>query len=199
MGEVRFGVESRDGKRRSSTWKVWSPRKTNDVYIACRTIGAFKASLHQSGHCHIGFAPKFVADQAPHGSRLRTDRYASRWTQPVDSLGIVLAIRIVLPHSSVSIPQKTPRDAIVVWLAEPAQGTAVTIAVLLAPPSWKAAGNPVGHYDLGNGSRVWVRYACAAWTPPKPSTFSGASVTRFAEGANVDLATEGDLRAIVVV
>ena len=98
-------------------------------------------------------------------------RFASRWTRQADAQGVVRAIRIVLPPGSVSIPQKRLREGNVEWLAEPAHGTAVTVGVFLAPPTWKATGQPVGYYDLGNGSRVWVRHSCAAWTSPKPSTF----------------------------
>jgi hypothetical protein len=49
----RFAVGSLDGLR-SSEWVVFWSTKTSDVYIATRALGGvFKASIHESGQCHI--------------------------------------------------------------------------------------------------------------------------------------------------
>ncbi|MCI0724185.1 MAG: hypothetical protein L0338_35275 [Acidobacteria bacterium] len=50
---VRFGVGDPAGAR-SSEWLVLWSSSTSDVYIAARTLGGLlKASLHESGRCHI--------------------------------------------------------------------------------------------------------------------------------------------------
>lgn len=50
---ARFGVGDPTGLR-SSEWVVMWKSDTSDVYLAGRTLGgSFKASLHQSGICHI--------------------------------------------------------------------------------------------------------------------------------------------------
>jgi hypothetical protein len=50
---MRFGIGTAPG-RRSSEWLVmWKPR-SSDVYLASRTLGGvLKASIHESGKCHI--------------------------------------------------------------------------------------------------------------------------------------------------
>lgn len=50
---ARFGVGDPTGLR-SSEWVVMWKSDTSDVYLAGRTLGgSLKASLHQSGRCHI--------------------------------------------------------------------------------------------------------------------------------------------------
>lgn len=77
----RFGAGLRDG-RRSSEWAVAWRSTSSDVYVMTRTLGgALKASVHESGRCHVrapdpaswrspGAPPRFldvwtIAPQAP--------------------------------------------------------------------------------------------------------------------------------------
>lgn len=72
---VRFSV-GEPGKR-SSVWRLWGTKKTNDLYLASRaSAGIFKYSFHASGDWRLqGLAHE--AWRGP-GSLVRPDRHPER-------------------------------------------------------------------------------------------------------------------------
>jgi hypothetical protein len=83
-----------DGQRSPSTWRVWSGRRSLDIYIASRHIPVVKMSLHQSGH----WKTSVDGPDVPIG--LKPGEYLDKWAKPADiHPGIVHGFTIFMPWS----------------------------------------------------------------------------------------------------
>lgn len=176
---LRFGIS--DGALRAATWKLWTPSKKVDVYLACRALhGELKASLHTSGKWHVGYTGQFYQEKvASSGGQGPKNRFVQEWSRPRPlSSGITLAYRILTPYSAVSSPIGA-KDAVVTWLPNCPPGKATEIDIFLIPAYKHVTGWPgkntmgarlVGCYALPNGDSVWVVY----WVTDMPD-LSGTS------------------------
>lgn len=193
--EIRFGVESADGKYRSSTWKVWSGGP-DDVFVVCRDIsGAVKASFHRSGHWHLAFDKNVVNTTFPKDSPARTDRFFLRWMHELDASIATLSLRILLHAGSITIPQDQPRKHDVRWLPAPPPEQCVVVAVIFAPAEWSPSGSAVGHFDLKNGPRVWVRYGHGQ--APPSQTWRVSALHPLSPNASQTIAAGEGLRILI--
>ncbi|MCK0517849.1 hypothetical protein [Williamsia sp. DF01-3] len=78
LDRLRFAVGDPDGAR-SSTWRVWTVKKSADVYVAVRTIaGIEKVSLHESGNYAYGVTEQVRAHFVEDGE----SRLHDTWTRP---------------------------------------------------------------------------------------------------------------------
>jgi hypothetical protein len=166
---VRFVVGSQDGFR-GSTWRCWIPgRAKNDIYLAPRSIaGSYKISLHQSGDWRLALTEQFEKKLRSEGrwndgiGRLLAQWPRSRTIGP----DTVLAFRIVVPHSAVTIPSDPavlPRE--MVWIDPPTPGRSVEVSLLIIErelPQHKWPGQSamktqfVGRMPLPNGHTVCI-------------------------------------------
>lgn len=160
----------------------------DDVYLWCRESKHLKVSLHQSGSCHEAFACAFVQGHAPADSSLRKQRKVEQWQRDVDPKRALLAYRVVLHGGGVTTPQSSPRDDRVVWLAEPPTGKHVVVGVVFAPPDWAGQGDPLAHYDLSDGSRLFLRHWVSTWVFPAQQS---GQAQYFGNHGKHDLAKDG--------
>lgn len=121
----RFAVGEAIGAR-SSEWVVmWKPER-NDVYLAGRTLGgAFKASIHESGRCHV---------RAPDPSAWRGEgtapKFLDAW-QIEPAANYAFPIAVVFPQPELRVGEwKQHRDKGTVWLTAEV-GAGVEVAVFL--------------------------------------------------------------------
>jgi hypothetical protein len=94
---VRFYAALDDGRRSPSTWRVWMPTNSSDVYIASRHLaGIMKTSLHESGRWQTSFNRDDLmpADNAG----LAPSRHLDRWARPNEfAEGYTQALTIICP------------------------------------------------------------------------------------------------------
>lgn len=121
----RFAIGEPKGAR-SSEWVVmWKPER-NDVYLAGRTLGgAFKASLHESGRCHV---------RAPDPSKWRgvgkSPRFLDVW-QIDPAANYAFPFAVVFPQPELRIGKwQQHRDRGTIWLPAEA-GAGVEVALFL--------------------------------------------------------------------
>src|SRR4051812_11983343 len=90
---VRFLVEDSVG-RTSSTWRVWSNGKSDDVYFAHRdAAGELKGSLHVSGHWQYGMTQERVKTASNVRGWNGKSRHIMRWDRPPEMApGLTLAV-----------------------------------------------------------------------------------------------------------
>lgn len=122
---TRFGVGDPSGLR-SSEWVVMWKSDASDVYLAGRTLGGYlKASLHQSGRCHIR-AP----DQRFWQSTRTPPPFLDTWTINQESQ-YEFPFGIIIPASELRRSGWAKhKDKGTIWIpAKPA--TSVEIAVFL--------------------------------------------------------------------
>ena len=94
MAELRFAVSSSATGLTSATWKLWSGRNAEDVYLACRELGAnLHVSLHQSGQWHVRL---FVGDDR--GPEISTQLHTANWRQSLPIVGV----RIHTPDDAIT-------------------------------------------------------------------------------------------------
>jgi len=166
---IRFGITDGSGKR-AATWKCWTPIGVgkSDVYLTCRSIGyALKVSLHQTGEWHIAYSEKFFAENQDALADRPQGRFIDKWTRPSEiAPGVTLALRIITPHSAVSIPIASLKRTIT-WIPIPPPSQAVEICTFFTSPhalvsSWPGRNSMqtklVGSMLLDNGEKIWVVY-----------------------------------------
>ena len=121
----RFGVGDLSG-RRSSEWVVmWKPT-TSDVYVATRTLGGIlKASIHESGRCHIR-APDPASWRSPDVA----PRFLDVWLiDPRATFAFPFAI--VIPESELRNAEwASYRDRGTIWIPVE-QGRGIEVATFL--------------------------------------------------------------------
>ncbi len=199
---VRFCIADEDRKLRAASWKVWSPKGKNDVYVACRELGgAIKVSLHESGFWHLGYDQKFYDEKIPKDFVGHSDRFALKWIRPSENFpGVTFAIRILTPHSSVaSVFESLSKLHII---KPPVEDRAVEVGIFLSVPtsmitSWPAKksmkSDLVGTYELPNQSRVWV----VSWECEIPDFSALSKKAKRFQGVDDDEIPDS-LRAIVL-
>src|SRR5687767_14251758 len=98
---VRFGV-GEPASDRSSVWRVWVPKGSNDVYIAARTLGGtLKVSLHVSGRWRTAFTSESASRGVP-WLQPGTDRALEKWNRPAEFVpGVTRAFVVTIPSSEV--------------------------------------------------------------------------------------------------
>ncbi len=108
--ELRFQVGTK--YKAATSWKI-NKRKSEktglaEIYIFCRPLGdSIKVSLHASKQWHIAFASESTSKE--HGFE---KRFLKTWNEPEQINGIIPALRIITPISSVSTRQKSPHKKI---------------------------------------------------------------------------------------
>ena len=199
---IRFGIS--DGKLRAATWKLWTPSKKSDVYLACRALGGeLKSSLHESGKWHVSYTQKFFENKL---AGRKQNRFVQTWPRPTPiTAHVTLAYRIVTPHSAVTSPINATENA-VCWIPNcPAQNATEidvfiisfkTAAVVGWPGKGKMGTKCLGCYDLPNGESVWVVH----WVIDMPdlSNAFGTKRPRFQyyKGKTKEDLKSGNFRAI---
>jgi hypothetical protein len=156
-----YSIRNSDGKLRAATWKLWTPSKKSDVYLACRALGGeLKSSLHESGQWHVSYTQKFFQDKL---TGRRQNRFVQAWPRPTPIIaGVTLAYRIVTPYSAVT-SQITAADKNVMWLPNCPSNRATEIDVFIIS-STSVVGWPgknmgtklIGSYNLPNDESVFA-------------------------------------------
>jgi hypothetical protein len=201
---IRFGI-SDGNKYRAATWKLWTPARKSDVYLACRSFGdALKASFHQSGDWHIADSKAFFEENSISELPRRQDRFIEKWHRPESIIpGATLAFRIITPYSAVTIPLGREGKNII-WLPNCPESQATEIVIIITTPGVFLSGlsgknitdtKLVGSYILENGEAVWVVYRIG--NIPN-LTFTGSPNAGFFKGHNKEDLSTGNLRAILV-
>lgn len=170
---IRFVVGTPGGLR-SSTWRCWTPASgKSDVYLAPRNlVESFKVSLHERGlhekeSWQTGFTSEAKRKLVAEGRWTGGSRLTSQCPKPTETApGCVLAFRILVPASAVSIDsatEKVPKD--LVWIPPPPTDRAVEIALIMTAPGTKTTGWPgrramstglVGDFPLNSGEHLWL-------------------------------------------
>lgn len=127
---------------RSALWRVFTGRKTSDVYIGARAIaGEVRVSLHERGPWRFAFTEK-------HQRRPRSfvppeeDRARYKWSRPAEfAPGLTRAFLIVVASSELRAPRgPDPLKKPAVWLPPPPEGYEIDINLFFArnalPGSW---------------------------------------------------------------
>ncbi len=202
--ELRFGIATVAGYR-AATWKLWTdgPEDTPELYLACRALGGhLKTSLHASGHWHTAYSKETFAADVKEVASPGTDRFLERWPRPSPlAPGMVLAFRIVTPSSAVTSPMSFV-DADVLWFANPPEGKATEISIILVAASTTVTGWPgrrswgtslVGSLQLGGAETAWVVYRVID-LPKSPALPEGSF--RFYKGRGPADLQSANLRAL---
>lgn len=118
-GAVRFRLVGEAGLT-STSWIVWTTRRTDDVYVAGRqSAGWTKVSLHASGVWQHGVVKERTTELGVHPD----DRLFSRWTHhPERATGWTLAVLIVVPHGELRAPHKPPEATKIREIPAPGRG-----------------------------------------------------------------------------
>jgi len=200
---IRFGIS--DGRRRrTATWRVWTPPGKADVYLACRALGGtLKASLHQLGSWHVAYSQKAFERDVEGAIPSKNDRFLQKWPWPRPiAAGVTLAFRIVTPCSAATSPMGAA-DRKAIWLPNCPSQRATEIDIMIISPTTPVSGwsgkntmgtTPVGSYKLENGESVWVVY----WVVDMPNLATATQGTgRFYRGRSKEDLQSDTLRALV--
>ena len=127
--EIRFAVGSPSGLR-STSWRIWSARNTQDVYMAPRKMaGIKKTSFHKSGSWSYSFiSSEKVLSQLPEN----VSRHTDIWQRP-ESLGggWWRGYEIIVPWTELRRwPDREPGD--IVFAPPPPYGCWTCIEVFFA-------------------------------------------------------------------
>lgn len=200
---IRFGITDGQGHRAAS-WKLWTPSRASDVYLACRELGGtLKVSLHETGNWHVAYS-QTTFDADVYGIvPSQKDRFMDTWTRPKPiAPGVTIAFRIVTPYSAVTTPLYKPGKNIT-WIPNCPSPCAIEIDIILVSPTTPVTGWPgknktgtqfIGSYDLSNGDSVWAVY----WIIDMPNLASATQgVGSFYRGRSKEDLKSGNLRAFV--
>lgn len=129
---VRFSV-GEPGKR-SSVWRLWGTKKTNDLYLASRaSAGIFKYSFHESGDWRLQLIARDHRDGpafAYHG--LKDGRLLDRWSRPASRGGWTEMLSIWVPWSDlIAIPNDPEPGVDAQWMTAPKKHHAVEFRLFL--------------------------------------------------------------------
>jgi hypothetical protein len=133
MAGLRVIVGEEDECPRSQLWRIFTGRKTSDVYIGSRPIaGEVRVSLHERGPWRFAFTEKH--QQRPNSLVPREeDRARHKWERPPEfAPGLTRAFIIVVPSSELRAPRTPdPLKKPAVWLPSPPGGSQVEIDLFL--------------------------------------------------------------------
>ena len=199
---IRFCVH--DGKgRRSASWKCFSPRGKEDVYLTCRELrGTIKASLHESGACHLAYEVRGLERVPSALASAGKSRFIDTWqVKPSAASGAVLAVRIITPRASVATEDNDLGGLACAPI--PSEGGAVEFYVIVTPEILKEGDWPgkrgsetslIGSYALPSGRVVWV-----VWKEiPMPEIAPIAGHLRYFAGRSKTDLSSADLRLIAI-
>ena len=147
----RFGVRNHNGAR-SSEWVVIWKTNTSDVYLATRTLGGImKASLHETGHCHV---------RAPDPQKWRgvgdQPRFLDVWNIDV-SANYQFPFAVVIPEQELRHGEWAQHhDKGTIWI-EAAPGRGVEIAKFLVRAN--------GDLSYSPEASGWSTMIVDAWVP----------------------------------
>lgn len=131
-GTVRVAVG--EPGRRSSIWKIFIPKKKDDVYVMARTIGGIqKFSLHASGHFRYGWtmegAKEFGLDPTV------TDRVVDRWERRMpDANGWTHTLSIFVPAEDVTALPDDSDHLEALWVPSPPAGRVAALHLAFVAP-----------------------------------------------------------------
>jgi hypothetical protein len=177
---TRFAINDGLGHR-GATWKCFAPIGSgkDDVYLACRELGAIKASLHHSGQCHLAYAPTFFEAEVVGADHMPQGRFIEKWPRPKEiASGLTLALRISTPWSAVNVPYSQAAFPAMKWIPNAPTGKATEIDILLSTAATKIAGWPgrdsmgtqlIDSVQLDSGAMAWIVH----WVIPMPNLGSG--------------------------
>jgi hypothetical protein len=152
---ARFGVGDPLGLR-SSEWSVIWNTKTSDVCVMTRIMGgAFKASLHESGRCHIK-APdptKWPGSGSP-------PQFLQEWHVDPAAL-FVYPFGIIIPTSELRQTTWLTRHTTTIWLSPSSSSTEIGIFLTRfapVPDQLTAAGwnRVIAHDTLPDGRQLLI-------------------------------------------
>ena len=127
---LRFAVGTPDGPR-STSWRIWTGRNADDVYVAPRTVASMvKMSLHQSGRWQYGFTD---SPKARPWVENRESRHIDTWQRPPEfGPGVTRGCAIRFPHSELRVwPEGHTVSRKVAFVPAPRPGQYVQVEVLL--------------------------------------------------------------------
>jgi hypothetical protein len=136
------------------------------VYLVPRGLqGSIKASVHDSGRCHVAFDRQYVAENADPGSRLHSDRFISAAEQPAQLTdGVALAAYLLFLRPTLKERDELDAARFVAVEAAP-DGLATEIALLIShhgtsfdrwPSADSMATSLVGSLGLPSGATAWL-------------------------------------------
>jgi hypothetical protein len=157
---VRFAIGDRQGVR-SSVWRIWKARKTDDIYIAPRPmVSIAKASLHVSGLCYFSITTEHHRQMIAAGTA-REKRALTRWKRPpTPPAGLVSALSILFAAEFLS-QKSTPVDSDPILIDIPKAGKAIVIDLVFGRmPDGRLGLQPnqkeLGHIFLSTGEEFFV-------------------------------------------
>jgi hypothetical protein len=165
MSAIRFGVGDAHAAR-SSLWRVWTGKKTSDVYVESRDVhGVMKFSLHETGDWHYGYRSEYVRSEMEAGRWKGEQTWWSEWKRPTEFIpGFTLALKFVVPREAITptvIPLPTKKE--IRWTPTPAMGQAVVFTLTFAskganndPFEGRDGSTVVGMLPLLNGERLLI-------------------------------------------
>jgi hypothetical protein len=166
---IRFYASLDDGRRSPSTWRVWVPPNSSDVYIASRQMaGIVKTSLHESGSWQTGFIREGLVSTEIAGSA--PSRHLDIWPRPSEfGEGFTRALTIIFPWTEL-VPwrEEKSREGTVRLMMEENCALGVEVLMLRPVPSpvpLHIADSAVfGTFDLGNDHEVVLVSRRIPWT-----------------------------------
>ena len=195
-GTVRLAVGTASGPR-SSTWRVWTSKNADDVYVAARsTAGLMKASLHESGSWQFGFidGPKAVTWAQKVGTR-----HLDLWQRPPEfGPGFTRAYMIAVPHSELRAwPDSPVERGAVAFLPPPGYREVVQIEIVLTRPTDPPAtlrveqGLVIARLALRGGGAVGVIARLLPWASESVECFEAYKASELAATDPARLAAAG--------
>jgi hypothetical protein len=130
------------GGPRSALWRIFTGRRTSDVYVGARAIaGEVRVSLHERGPWRFAFTDKH--QRGPNSFvPPEEDRARHKWSRPPEfAPGLTRAFIIVVASSELRAPRgPDPLTKPAVWIPAPPDGSQVEINVFLVrgagPEQW---------------------------------------------------------------
>lgn len=176
----RFGVGDPDGQR-SSVWRVWSARKTSDLYIVAKMFGGdHKISFHEAqpdsgfreARRHAGVTQEYVAKKMADHDWQGGSRHWDVWTtdKPTSHPDINILYRMRFPASHLGAwpLAESEKKQDTFWIPVPDIGHAVEVVLLkgkreaIEAGDWPGKTSPgttlIADGILGNGEMVWLVY-----------------------------------------
>lgn len=131
-GEIRFFASLEDGRRSASTFKVWVPRNSTDVYFASRQLGHMaKTSLHQSGSWQTSLLSNALI---PAVDSALTSRHLDRWERPAEfAAGFTQALTVIFPWTELVPWREEAKKPTVRLMME--EHCALSVEVLMLRPT----------------------------------------------------------------
>jgi len=147
---VRFFIEDGLG-RRSTTWRVWTPGRTSDIYFAHRAVaGELKGSLHESGSWQYGMTKERLKTAHEVRGWDGDSRHFMKWQQPPEMTpGVTLAVEFAFPTRELQLLPGSDHEGCLAISAAPCD-QAVVVALFLSKPGADLRGRWPAEQDMGS-------------------------------------------------